>query len=529
VYPSPRGDCEGGTLYYVFVHELAQKALEHIRRTELLAPGTRIGVAVSGGADSVGLLRILLDLRGEIGMVLSVVHFNHKLRGAESDSEERFVAELARELQLEFHVASGDAAAEAAASGTSVEAAARELRYSFFGQLMSPSCEGSPRLDKVATGHTLDDQAETVLMRAVRGSGMRGLAGIYPVFDIEMDDEFAGEVIRPLLGVRHAELVQYLKEIGQKWCEDSGNLDAKFTRNRMRHSVMPVLERQFNPAVQQALSELAEIARGEEDYWQNEIAGWMGTAIHWAEPEWATSGHQGLVQLQPFNADLRERMQQPGPLVMNATLDRMWLLAEPVAVQRRAIKAVGELAGFPLEFKHVEQILRFASEEDGTGKSLSLPLGWSVTQEPAALTFLTPDLRSQERIPNDYEYMLPIPGRAVVPEAGIVIEALRTEVDAETTGYNPDHLLDPSLLPKELRVRNWRPGDRFWPAHTKSAKKIKELLQEHHVTGTARKTWPVVVSGEEILWVPGFAVLESHRLKGPGMAVVIRERPLGED
>ena len=183
----------------------------------------------------------------------------------------------------------------------------------------------------------------------------------------------------------------------------------------------------------------------------------------------------------------------------------------------------------PLEFKHVEEILRFAAEEKGTGKSLSLPLGWSVTWEPAALTFLTPDLRSQERIPNDYEYILPIPGRAIVPEAGIMVEAVRTEVATESAGYHPDHLLDPSLLPKELRVRNWRPGDRFWPAHTKSAKKIKELLQKHQVTGMARKTWPVVVSGEEILWVRGFAVPESHRLKSPGSAVLIRQTQLAEE
>ncbi len=527
--PASEAIVSAARLYYVCVNWLAQRTLEQIRQRQLLLPGDRIGVAVSGGADSVGLLRILLELRDEIGIVPSVVHFNHKLRGEESESEERFVAELARELQLEYHVAGGDAAAEATASGTSVEAAARELRYSFFGQLMSQSERKTPRLDKIATGHTLDDQAETVLMRAVRGSGMRGLAGIYPVFNIEMDDEFVGEVVRPLLGVRHAELVQYLEEIGQTWREDSSNQDAKFTRNRMRHSVMPVLERQFNPAVQQALSELADIARGEEDYWQNEIAGWMGTAIHWTEPEWATSGQQGLVQLQSFNPELRERLQQPGALVMNATVDRMWLLSEPVAVQRRAIKAVGELAGFPLEFKHVEEILRFASEEDGPGKGLSLPLGWSVTREPSALTFLTPDLRSQDRIPNDYEYILPVPGRAIVPEVGIVIEALRTEVDTEMAGYNPDHLLDPVLLPKELRVRNWRPGDRFWPAHTKSAKKIKELLQAHHVTGTPRKTWPVVVLGEEILWVRGFAVPESYRFKNPGMAVLIREKPLAEE
>jgi tRNA(Ile)-lysidine synthase len=529
VYPSRRGSGQFGKLYYVCVHRLAQKTLEHIRRTELIAAGNRIGVAVSGGADSVGLLRLLHELRDEIGIVLSVVHFNHKLRGAESEADERFVAELARDLQLEYHVAGGDATGEAASLGGSVEAAARELRYAFFGRLLGEASEGAPPLDKIATGHTLDDQAETVLMRVVRGTGMRGLAGIYPVFEVEEEDELVGEVIRPLLGVRHAQLTQYLKDIGQNWREDSSNLDTRFTRNRMRHSVLPLLERQFNPAVQQSLSELAELARGEEDYWQNEITGWMGTAIHWTEPEWAKSGQQGLVQLQAFNRELSERLREPGPLVINATLDRLWLVSEPLAVQRRAIKAVGELAGFPLEFKHVEEILRFASQEDGSEKSLSLPLGWSVTREPAALTFLTPDLRSEERIPNDYEYILPVPGRAIVPEAGVVVEAVHMEGAAEMPGYDPDHLLDPSLLSKELRVRNWRPGDRFWPAHTKSTKKIKELLQEHHVIGAGRKTWPIVVSGDEIVWVKGFAVPESHRAKEHRVAVLIRETPMAED
>jgi tRNA(Ile)-lysidine synthase len=511
------------------VHPLVQKTLDHVRQLDLLKAGDRLGVAVSGGADSVGLLRILLELRAEIGLVLSIVHFNHKLRGAESDEDERVVSDLARKLELEYFGAHGDAAAEAAASGTSVEAAARELRYDFFGQLQGAAEDGAPRLDKVATGHTLDDQAETVLMRVVRGTGMRGLAGIYPVFDIEKDDESIGEVIRPLLTVRHAELTQYLTEIGQRWREDSSNLDAKFTRNRMRHTIMPLLEKQFNPAVQETLSELAEIARGEEDYWQNEIAGWMGTAIHWTEPAWAASGQQGLVQLQPLNPELRERLQQPGPLVMNATVDLMWLLSEPLAVQRRAIKAVGELARFPLEFQHVEEILRFASDEDGSSKQLSLPLGWSVMREPTALTFLTPDLRSQERVPVDYEYVLPVPGRAIVPEAGVVVEAVRMVMTGETPGYNSDHLLNSSLLAKELRVRNWRPGDRFWPAHTKSAKKIKELLQERQITGTPRKTWPVVVCGEEIVWMRGFPVPASHQAKDPGEAVLINEIPLLEN
>ena len=164
------------------MHPLAHKLLEHIRRLELLQAGDRAGIAVSGGSDSVALLRLLLEIRSEIGLVLSVVHFNHKLRGPESDEDEAFVDQLAREHQLELHSTNADVKAEAGAEGSSLEATARELRYQFFTDLVAPDEQGHSRLNKVATGHTLDDQAETVLMRVVRGTGMRGLAGIYPVF-----------------------------------------------------------------------------------------------------------------------------------------------------------------------------------------------------------------------------------------------------------------------------------------------------------------------------------------------------------
>ena len=149
-----------------------------------------------------------------------------------------------------------------------------------------------------------------------------------------------------------------------------------------------------------------------------------------------------------------------------------------------------------------------------------------MTREPTALTFLTPDLRSREQVPVDYEYVLQVPGRALVPEAGSVVEAVRVNLAEEGARYNRDHLLNSALLSKELRVRNWRPGDRFWPAHTKSAKKIKELLQEHHVTGTSRKTWPVVVCGDQIVWVRGFVVPASHEVKDRGQGILIRETPL---
>lgn len=512
---------------------LAHTFLAHIRRLDLLQPGDRLGVAVSGGADSVALLRLLLELRPELGIVLSVVHFNHKLRGPDSDADEKFVAELAHTHKLQFHLSSGDVAAKAATQRLSLEAAAREMRHGFFRELQTEASDSPRQLDKIATGHTLDDQAETVLMRVIRGAGTRGLSAIHPV--VELRDEFdepCGEVIRPLLSIRRRDIEQYLNEISQSWREDSTNRDPKFTRNRVRHTLLPLLDHHFNPSARETLAELAEIARGEEDYWENEIAGWIGTAIHWAEPEWSphvTNPHD-LVQLQPANPGLHQRLQEPGPLVMNATVDLAWLLSEPLAVQRRAVKAVGDLAGFPLEFKHVEEILRFAAEEKNDGKRLSLPLGWKLLREPEALTFLTPDLRTEERIPTDYEYALPLPGRAIVPEAGIVVEAVRVNLGGEAAACDSEQLLNPSLLSKEFVVRNWRPGDRFWPAHTKSPKKIKELLQERHVTGPERKLWPVIASADDVIWLRGFPTPASLRPKSEvAEAIQIREQPLEED
>lgn len=517
------------------MHPLAHKVLDLIRSLDLLKAGDRVGLAVSGGSDSAGLLRIFLELRSELGIVPSVVHFNHKLRGAESHEDEKFVMELAHSHGLEFYCESAYAANVASSKRQSLETAARELRYDFFRTLLRPGPERpeaptNSRLDTIATGHTLDDQAETVLMRIIRGTGTRGLGGIYPAVELEDEyEESLGPVIRPLLAVRRKEVEEYLRDLGQPWREDATNRDTKFTRNRVRHLLLPLLEKEFNPSIAEGLAELAEIARGEEDYWENEISGWMGTAIHWSEPDWVRStDKQGLVRLAPFNPELHRRLQERGPLVMNATVDLTWLLSEPVGVQRRALKAVGDLARLPLEFKHVEEILRFASDDSNSGKQLSLPLGWKVLREPEALTFLTPDLRTKDRIPADYEYPLPLPGRAIVPEAGIVVEAMRMKSGPEFADCNPDHLLNPSLVSKALAVRNWRPGDRYWPVHTKGPKKIKELLQERHITGADRKLWPVVVSGDEIVWVRGFPGPARLRPNESAESILIREVPLND-
>ncbi len=394
-------------------------------------------------------------------------------------------------------------------------------------------------MDKVVTGHTLDDQAETVLMRVIRGTGLRGLGGIYPRILVEREDEEShGEIVRPLLGIRRRELEQYLVDLKQPWREDSSNADSKFTRNRVRRLVLPLLEREFNPAVVESFAELAEIARDEEDYWENEISGWLGTVVQWSQPEWTRGlpgfeGSQALVQIGSsqnrfVDPALLERLEQPGPAVMNASVSRPWLLTEPRAVQRRVVKAIGERAGIPLEFKHIEEILRFAAEDGPSGKELSLPLGWKIRREPEAVVFITPDLRRQERIP-DYEYSLAVPGRALVPEVGVVIEALLVTLEiapeSRHAEYNPQELLRAEMLPGRLTVRNWRPGDRFWPAHTKSPKKVKELLQERHLVQPERRLWPVAVSGNEIVWMRGFPVPARLCAEAGQEAVLIREVP----
>ena len=504
------------------VHELAQRIFGHIRRHELLHPGDRVGVAVSGGADSVALLRLLLDLRKDLGVVLSVVHLNHKLRGADSDADAEFVANLARQHKLQLHSTTADVAQHASDSGISLETAAREVRYNYFRQLLTEVKR--PELDKVVTGHILDDQAETVLMRVIRGTGTRGLRGIQPRLEIERENGTA-EIVRPLLEVRRRELEAYLRDLGQAWREDATNLDPKFTRNRVRHLLLPLLEKEFNPLVTDRLGELAEIARAEEDYWDNEAAGWMETGIHWAAPE-----RTQLVQLLPAGAQASSAAEtEPEPEPTNAIVDLIWLLSEPPAVQRRIVKSVGDQAGIGLEFKHVEEILRFASDPAG-GKELTLPQGWRVFAEEDHLEFIAP--RPKPRMAADYEYQLDVPGEVSVPETQSVFQAVRLK-EKESEDHNPEHVFDPERLGASLLVRNWRPGDRFWPAHTKEPKKIKDLLQARHLPALERKCWPVIVSGNEIVWVRGFPG-RAHFRPAYGQAnagILIREvgqNPRGE-
>jgi tRNA(Ile)-lysidine synthase len=470
-------------MYYVPVERLQQSVLEYVRKYELLKAADRVGVAVSGGADSVALLRLLLELRKEVGIVLSVVHFNHKLRGSESDDDERFVAELAQRHKLQLHSQSGDVALHAAEKHLSLETAARDMRYRYF-QGMLLECG----LNRIATGHTLDDQAETVLLKIVRGAGGRGLAGIYPrlpVLRSQFSDGTAS-IVRPLLAIRRRDLEAYLLALGQDWREDKSNRDLRHMRNRVRHGILPRLERYLNPAVREAFAETAEIARSEEEYWEKDVAR--------ALPQvWDAKDAGGVLSLSAF-ADF------------------------PLALQRRVVRAASESLGMRLDFHHVEEVLALGSAHVGPAKSTMLPDGWVVSRNKGELRF---EMQSDTPRKVDYEYRLPVPGSVDVPETESRFEAVLVSGNA-AAGYNPEDLLDRALLASDLGVRNWRAGDRFWPAHTKGAKKIKELLQERRVAGLERQLWPVVVSGSDVIWVRGFPASRQLRPRSQE-AVLIRE------
>jgi tRNA(Ile)-lysidine synthase len=444
----------------------------------------------------VALLCLLLELRAELGIVLSVAHVNHKLRGDEADEDERFVAKLARQHGLELHVcmasvdgkqSSDKSSGKSSGVSSGIEAAARELRYVFFRQLAR---EG--RVTKIATAHTLDDQAETVLLRIFRGTGIRGLSAIHPRIVFAEEGHAFGELVRPLLGFRRAALQQFLRERGQSWREDSSNRDTAFLRNRVRHRLLPIIGEEFGDAAIEHMGELAEIARAEEEHWGR------------AHPEIRQGG--GAAQTRQA-----------------ASLPVGRLAALPLATQRRLVRAWLEMNApdLSISFRLIEDMLDLA--RGATGKKVKLPGGWNLRRRREELLLELEPFGGRGETA-DYEYALPVPGVVEVRELGARIEARVVD-----TGGVPEdergELLDLARIPKEILIRNWRAGDRFQPAHTAAAKKVKELLTDRHATGAEKKLWPVAVAeGCGLIWMRGLAVPAAFQAPaGASKAIWIRE------
>ena len=449
---------------------MREKVLRYIREQALIRAGDRVAAAVSGGADSVALLRVLLELRAELGIVLTVAHFNHCLRGEQADADQAFVAELAREHGLDFFAGHGNVPDYAFTTKLGIEAAGRELRYRWFAQLAEQQ-----RLDSVATAHTLDDQAETVLLKFLRGAGTKGLAGIYPV--IIAGAERKMRIVRPLLGVARDEVETYLTELAQGWREDESNLDHRFLRNRLRHELLPLLERDYNPKIRRLLNDVADTSRAEEDYWRE------------------------LVEREAAARTIPNQFSVEGFAQL------------PLALQRRVLKRFAESEGVTLDFAHIEKLRRCAL---GEGTRTELPGGRVVVRRRASLQWRAVG----QEAGSAYCYTLPVPGEIQIAEVRLT---LRAEVLPESLARElpPEELLNPDLVGVELVVRNWRPGDRFWPVHCRSEEKLKRLFTEKHIAPVQRPEWPVAVHEDEIIWVRGFPVAQSRQWKGNGDAIRI--------
>jgi tRNA(Ile)-lysidine synthase len=446
----------------------------YIRARSLMRAGERVAVAASGGADSVALLRILLELRGELGVVISIAHFHHGIRAAEADADEAFVAELAKIYDLELYLERGDAREHSRQKKISLETAARELRHEFFAKLLAEK-----KVHRIATAHTRDDQAETVLMKAVRGAGTRGLSGIFPE-----QRSGLGTVVRPLLEIRREELRQCLRLLQQPWREDQSNTDVGFTRNRVRARVLPMLREELNPSTDIALAHVAEIARAEEEYWEDQLSRLLPLLVIPGEP--TRGGGRRQTSAKALALDIRNLEQQP------------------LAVQRRLLRAAAETLGCNLDFEHVQAIVQMLCQRSsrGTqGKTIEIAKGWRARM-------LFRELRLESfTVPSgtiDYEHRLSAPGEIRVAELGTRIRARISKVTEknEKAAYNRAHSIHLPAVP-ELIVRNWRAGDRFQAGGHLSAKRVKELLYPLHLAEEEKRVWPVVLAGDRIVWVRG--------------------------
>lgn len=469
-----------------------QFALEKIRSGEMLPPGSRVAVAVSGGADSVALLRLLDALKSELGIVLLVAHFNHSLRGPESEGDEKFVEDLSRDLRVEFVREKRDVLAVSEREGWNLEDAGRRMRYAFFHSIVR---EG--RATHVALAHTADDQAETVLAQIIRGTGTTGLAGIYPV---------AGPIVRPLIEMRRQNLREYLRGIGQAWREDSSNVDVERLRARIRERLMPLLTSEFSPAITEHLRTLARLAREEGEFWDALIEERFREL---ARADGGTLAIDAAILLRPLRA------LNAGTLLQSPSNDIRFnpFRALTERLVRRLYKGIrGNLR--ELTSEHVEQVIRLASS-GASGSRVELPGRVEVERVFDSIVFGSTVSRTVARgargtarknVSYHYQVERPANGQATVsvPELGTaiclkVIDWSKRERDTKRETI----ALDADLMDFPLVLRNWRPGDAYRPKGRRDERKVKQLLLASRVPASDRAGWPVLESSGRIVWALG--------------------------
>jgi tRNA(Ile)-lysidine synthase len=446
---------------------LLERVFKTITRYNMFDLGNRVGVAVSGGADSVFLLHALVELAPRWDLKLSVLHLDHRLRGEESCADAQFVRELANRLGLPLHSAESDVARLRAETGDNLEQAARQARLLFYLGFLQPKT-----LDRIATGHTRSDQAETVLFRFLRGSGTAGLSGVRPVT--------TEKLVRPLIEIERPDVERYLRDNGIAWREDSSNASRDFARNRIRHDLLPALIRDWNPALVENLAHTAQWAQEEEAYWD--------------------------VEMDRLTAALIT-MRPPAVLLRSSDLCTL-----PPAVARRLVRravalAKGDLRG--LTFQHGERILEMAAAPEGHDR-MQAP-GLDVYRSFDWIRLSPPGIDGLAG--RNFRMPVSIPGRFALPDNSSTLE-LDLVYDSTAAG------LDGERLQGGLELRNWRPGDQYRPMGRASEEKIKVLFQEARIPLWERRNWPILAIGDDIVWARHFGPALAYAATSASRSVV---------
>lgn len=432
---------------------MLDKVKKTLKKYNMLTQGEKVVLGVSGGADSIALLYSLNELI-DYGLELIIAHLNHRLRVDEAKRDADFVKEIAKSLGLTFVYAEVDTLKYKEESQLSTEDAARQLRYKFFDQVMSKHYA-----TKLATAHTLDDQAETVLMRLIRGSGSKGLSGIPPV---------SINIIRPLIEISRSEIENYLNSRDIKWVEDASNVSREFLRNRIRHDLIPELE-SYNPQIKETLAKTADILRAEDEFITIETGKY-------------------------FNEVFSEnRSEITGNLLKYESIDKILrysLLRTAIENLNTNLKNISSI--------HIISADDFLLSETASGQ-IELPEETVIVK--GYDTFL---VTKKSEIEQEFYYSIQSPGKWSFPELEVEISLVKTqslEENDESVAF-----FDPGLVKFPIEVRSFKTGDRFSPLGMQSTKKLQDYFTDIKLPKFLRSRVPIFISDGQIMWTGGIRI-----------------------
>ena len=456
----------------MFDESLISKVRSNISEYNLIKPGFHIVAGISGGADSVCLLKALTELRDANKLSITAVHVNHLLRGKESDGDEEFVAGFCESLNIPLKIYHEDIRMTSEASGVSIEEAGRDARYSIFFRTLREVCG-----DVIAVAHNFEDQAETVMMNILRGCGAEGLAGM---------DFKSGVIIRPLLNIRRQGILDYLAEHAIGFRTDSSNLSCDYSRNRIRNNLFPFIQKQFSVDPSCMLNRLSVLSRRDDAF------------------------IEGFAR-QEFQKAFGE---QEGVVVLDASV----IAGKEAAVSSRMIRMAWErITGGrkALESNHIDKITALC-RGNATGKSLSLPGGVTAWISYGNLMIG----RREKRDKLNYSYPVSVPGATNVAEAGGTLTArildksgfLKESGDlSEIKESSKTQIFDYLKIKCGINIRNRRDGDRIRPLRSMGERKLKEFFIDRKIQAERRDAVPLVATGSNILWVIGMRTSEDAK------------------